>query len=52
VATGHYARIEADPATGGVTLLKARDLSRDQSYFLYDLTQAQLRAPASRSATC
>ena len=42
VATGHYARIETDPATGSVMLLKARDLSRDQSYFLYDLTAAQL----------
>src|SRR5512143_3641583 len=42
VATGHYARIETDPDTGEVRLLKARDLSRDQAYFLYDLTQAQL----------
>ena len=42
VATGHYARIEIDGATCEVRLLKARDLSRDQSYFLYDLTPAQL----------
>jgi len=42
VATGHYARIETDAATGEVRLLKARDLSRDQSYFLCDLSQAQL----------
>lgn len=42
VATGHYARIGADPVTGAPRLLRARDRSRDQSYFLYDLTEAQL----------
>jgi tRNA-specific 2-thiouridylase len=42
VATGHYARTETDPETGEVRLLKARDLSKDQTYFLYDLTPAQL----------
>lgn len=42
VATGHYARIEHDGATGEVRLLKARDLSRDQSYFLYGLSPSQL----------
>ncbi|OLC54604.1 MAG: tRNA 2-thiouridine(34) synthase MnmA [Acidobacteria bacterium 13_1_40CM_4_69_4] len=42
VATGHYARVRSDPATGRVQLLRARDLSRDQSYFLFDLSQAQL----------
>jgi tRNA-uridine 2-sulfurtransferase len=42
VATGHYARIESDPQTGAPCLLRARDRSRDQSYFLYDLTEAQL----------
>jgi tRNA-specific 2-thiouridylase len=42
VATGHYARVETDAATGERRLLKARDLSRDQSYFLYDLTSEQL----------
>jgi len=42
VATGHYARIETDPATGEARLLKARDLGKDQSYFLYDLTPEQL----------
>jgi tRNA-specific 2-thiouridylase len=42
VATGHYARIEADEATGAPRLLRARDRSRDQSYFLYDLTEEQL----------
>ena len=42
VATGHYARIEADEVTGAPRLLRARDRSRDQSYFLYDLTEEQL----------
>ena len=42
VATGHYARVETDAATGENRLLKARDLSRDQSYFLFDLTSEQL----------
>ena len=42
VATGHYARVETDSGTGENRLLKARDLGRDQSYFLYDLTSEQL----------
>ncbi len=42
VATGHYARIEADEVTGAPRLLRARDRARDQSYFLYDLTEEQL----------
>jgi tRNA-specific 2-thiouridylase len=42
VATGHYARIETDPETGEARLLKARDLGKDQTYFLYDLTPEQL----------
>ncbi|HWP34256.1 MAG TPA: tRNA 2-thiouridine(34) synthase MnmA, partial [Thermodesulfobacteriota bacterium] len=43
VATGHYARVVADPAGGRVRLLRARDLARDQSYFLFPLSQAALR---------
>ena len=46
IATGHYARVtEAGdgPANGTVELRKARDLAKDQSYFLFELTQAQLR---------
>jgi len=40
IATGHYARVrETD---GLFQLLKAADGSKDQSYFLYRLTQAQL----------
>jgi len=42
VATGHYARLETDAGTGEVRLLKARDLTKDQTYFLYDLTPGQL----------
>ena len=41
VATGHYARIEKDGA-GRYLLKKAADLSKDQSYVLYSLTQRQL----------
>ena len=41
IATGHYARIERDNS-GRWLLRKAVDLSRDQSYVLYVLTQKQL----------
>lgn len=43
VATGHYARTEVDAATGRVLLLRGSDPAKDQSYFLYDLSQEQLR---------
>jgi len=42
VATGHYARISRDPVTGRHVLQKGLDPGRDQSYFLYPLTQQQL----------
>lgn len=42
VVTGHYARIEQDPATGRYLLYKAVDSAKDQSYFLYALSQQQL----------
>ena len=42
VVTGHYARIERDRKTGRLLLNKALDAGRDQSYFLYTLTQGQL----------
>ncbi len=42
VATGHYARIDYDGSTGRYRLRRARDPKKDQSYFLYELTQAQL----------
>lgn len=41
-ATGHYARVEADPETGRYRLLKGVDEKKDQTYFIYRLTQAQL----------
>lgn len=42
VATGHYARIEYDAIKNRYLLKKGRDLSKDQSYFLYGLNQKQL----------
>ncbi|HOC17006.1 MAG TPA: tRNA 2-thiouridine(34) synthase MnmA [Vicinamibacterales bacterium] len=42
VATGHYARIERDDDAGRYRLLRGVDASKDQSYFLFGLTQAQL----------
>jgi tRNA-uridine 2-sulfurtransferase len=42
LATGHYARIRRDELSGRYQLLRARDESKDQSYFLWGLTQEQL----------
>ena len=42
VATGHYARIDRDPATGKYRLLRGAERRKDQSYVLYQLTQCQL----------
>src|SRR5712692_4279654 len=42
VATGHYARVEFDAATNRYRLLRGRDPQKDQSYFLWELTQDQL----------
>jgi tRNA-uridine 2-sulfurtransferase len=39
IATGHYARVTFDADTGRYQLLRAIDPAKDQSYFLYDLTQ-------------
>jgi tRNA-specific 2-thiouridylase len=41
LATGHYARIVK--SSQGYLLKKAKDLKKDQSYFLYSLTQGQLK---------
>ncbi len=41
VATGHYVRI-AKNADGAFSLFAARDKTKDQSYFLWTLTQAEL----------
>ena len=47
VATGHYARVECRPENGNkdkkCLLIKAKDESKDQSYFLYRLSAKQLR---------
>jgi tRNA-specific 2-thiouridylase len=42
VATGHYARVDRT-ADGHYTLSRGLDRSKDQSYFLFSLTQEQLR---------
>ena len=42
IATGHYAQIRQDPETGRYLLYKAADRAKDQTYFLYSLTQHQL----------
>ena len=42
VATGHYARVEFDTADNRYRLLRGLDPQKDQSYFLWELTQEQL----------
>ncbi|HEV2352041.1 MAG TPA: tRNA 2-thiouridine(34) synthase MnmA [Terriglobia bacterium] len=42
VATGHYARLRRDEHTGRYRLFAGRDHTKDQSYFLFGLTQEQL----------
>src|SRR5688572_19175945 len=42
VATGHYARVERDNASGQSSLLRGVDERKDQSYFLFALSQEQL----------
>ena len=42
VATGHYARVAWDEPTGRYLLTRGADPAKDQSYFLFSLTQAQL----------
>jgi tRNA-uridine 2-sulfurtransferase len=42
IATGHYARVRHNPATGLHELLKGLDPGKDQSYFLHRLNQSQL----------
>src|SRR5581483_1556454 len=37
VATGHYARVERDAATGRYLLKRGVDAAKDQSYFLFAL---------------
>jgi tRNA-specific 2-thiouridylase len=42
VATGHYARVEYDETSNRYRLYRGRNLQKDQSYFLWELTQEQL----------
>src|SRR6202041_1011192 len=42
IATGHYARIRFDQDSGRYELLRALDATKDQSYFLFGLTQEQM----------
>ena len=42
LATGHYARVRQNPVSGRFELLRAAEESKDQSYFLFGLTQEQL----------
>jgi tRNA-specific 2-thiouridylase len=42
VATGHYARVNNNESTGRYELLKGLDQLKDQSYFLFEMTQRQL----------
>ena len=42
VATGHYARIARDAGTARAALLRGVDRRKDQSYFLFGLSQEQL----------
>lgn len=41
-ATGHYARLDHNPASGRYFLRTAADIRKDQSYFIYRLQQDQL----------
>lgn len=43
IATGHYVRRDYDPESGRYRLKKGLDLSKDQSYVLYHMTQEQLQ---------
>ncbi|MGA7907535.1 MAG: tRNA 2-thiouridine(34) synthase MnmA [Candidatus Sulfotelmatobacter sp.] len=42
VATGHYAQVEYDATRGRWLLKRPADLAKDQTYFLFGLTQEQL----------
>ena len=42
LATGHYARVEFDLARGRWLLRRPKDAAKDQTYFLFGLTQEQL----------
>ena len=50
IATGHYARVGFDEATGRYRLRRGVDRSKDQSYALYTLTQSSLPCPSAGRA--
>lgn len=43
IATGHYATIEKDKESGRYLMKRAMDVKKDQTYFLYNMTQYQLK---------
>ncbi len=43
IATGHYAQVEYNTTTGRYELKRAKDLSKDQTYVLYAMTQDELK---------
>ena len=42
IATGHYARVRREETSGRYQLLRGLDKAKDQSYFLYPLSQEML----------
>jgi len=52
IATGHYARVEFDDRSGRHLLRKAADATKDQTYFLYSLSQDQLEHLVLPLGTC
>jgi tRNA-uridine 2-sulfurtransferase len=42
IASGHYARVGVDPETGSRTLLRGRDIKKDQSYVLFGMKRRTL----------
>jgi tRNA-specific 2-thiouridylase len=44
IASGHYARVDTDPESGRRRLRRAADPEKDQTYFLFELSQPQLAA--------
>jgi tRNA-specific 2-thiouridylase len=44
VATGHYARVEYEGSSGRFLLKRGIDPAKDQSYFLFEMTQKQLQS--------
>ncbi len=44
VATGHYARILQDKEAGKPVMLRGKDSSKDQSYFLFSLSRQQMES--------